>query len=394
MLAENGHHVTWWTSNVDHTKKKKRFENSAESLLEPRLSVVLLDGILYHRNVSLARLVNHWQVARAFTRIAETKTPPDIIFAALPTIELAQTAALYGRTKGIPTIIDIRDLWPDVLVDVAPNSLRWLAEFAVSPLRRQARQACAAATAIVGLTKPYLEWGLEHAGRAAGPLDRIFPLGYTPDPPPEPALRAAEQFWRSHGIGAKPEDFVIAYFGMMGVHFEAEPVETVIRSLSARGSPVKFVLCGAGAHLPRFQRLSTEVENLLVPGWIDAAQIWTLMRSSKLGLAPYTDTQNYQKNVTNKIVEYLSAGLPLLTNMAGEVERLIRLHNCGYFYPYGSAEGLERVVLSALSDPQGLRECSENALTLFQSSYSADRVYVQLMNYLEELAWSKTRHAG
>src|SRR4051812_39290189 len=87
MLAEAGHDVTWWTSNVDHTRKRRRFPGETERALGPRLRLILLDGALYQSNVSYARIRNHCQVAASFARRSEREPRPDVILCSFPTIE-------------------------------------------------------------------------------------------------------------------------------------------------------------------------------------------------------------------------------------------------------------------------------------------------------------------
>src|SRR6185437_2534254 len=66
-LATDGHEVTWWSSDFDHVTKRYRAESAGGSLLiAPNYRIELLAGSPYQRNVSLARVQHHRQVARAF----------------------------------------------------------------------------------------------------------------------------------------------------------------------------------------------------------------------------------------------------------------------------------------------------------------------------------------
>ena len=389
MLADAGHDVTWWTSNFDHQKKQKRFPGETTRIMQSGLRLILLDAPPYSRNISIARVLNHRRVALAFTRRSAIEARPDIILCSFPPIELAREVADFGRRHNVPTVIDIRDLWPDVMVDLAPKSLRWLAELVLKSMRQHAARACASATAIIGLTQEYRDWGLDLARRPATALDRIFPLAYISEPPDEDNLRAAEVYWSSNGIEPRPDSFVVAYFGVMGVHFEAPPVVVAAKLLQDQGLPVKFVLCGTGDRLSRLRIDCAGVNNVLLPGWVNAPQIWALMRRAKMGLAPYVDSENYRKNVPNKIVEYLSAGLPIVTNLDGAVKNLLTANDCGYFYAHNSGKELADTVAAAFQDHNRLQQRAQNARSLFEKSFSSDRVYAELIRHLEELAQAR-----
>ena len=67
-LASRGHEVLWWTSTVDHLTKSFFVDGQPSVEVSDRLTIQFLRGVLYTRNVSLARLRNHRQIGRAFRR--------------------------------------------------------------------------------------------------------------------------------------------------------------------------------------------------------------------------------------------------------------------------------------------------------------------------------------
>ena len=53
-----------------------------------------------------------------------------------------------------------------------------------------------------------------------------------------------------------------------------------------------------------------------------------------------TNQQNYTKNITNKIYDSLYLGLPIITSLHGETEKLINSTNTGKIYDQGSVNSL------------------------------------------------------
>ena len=128
FLAEHGHRVTWWTSTFDHFRRKHLFDADHSLAINDRLDIRLLHGCGYRSNVSLARIRDHAQIARHFAAAARAEERrPDIIVAALPTIELCLEAARFGKEHGIPVIADMRNMWPDIFLEVLPKPFRFLA---------------------------------------------------------------------------------------------------------------------------------------------------------------------------------------------------------------------------------------------------------------------------
>ena len=146
FLADHGHEVTWWTSTFDHMRKKHRFQEDATVEVNPRLQIRLLHGGGYRSNISLARLRDHRAIAGKFAHLAAAEADaPQIIVAALPTIGLCLESVQFGQRRGVPTVLDMRDMWPDIFVDTAPGAARPLLRLLLGGMFRQARQACAGA---------------------------------------------------------------------------------------------------------------------------------------------------------------------------------------------------------------------------------------------------------
>ena len=168
MLVARGHHVTWWTSTFLHMKKRHVFETDRVVDVMPGLQMRLLHGLSYDRNVSLRRLVDHWILGRKFARQAMVEPRPDIILCSFPTIELSFATVKYGRKQGVPVVIDIRDLWPDIFLHLAPRGLKFLVRLVLSPYFVMTRRALAGASAIVAINEGFVDWGVKRGG-AFGP---------------------------------------------------------------------------------------------------------------------------------------------------------------------------------------------------------------------------------
>src|SRR5690606_33674295 len=141
--AKMGHEVTWWSATFSHFRRGFYRKYDYESELIPGLILRMIHTEDYRKNVSLARLRHIDRLARGFARWARRCERPDVILCSFPPPQLALEAVRYGREYDVPTVLDIRDMWPDALHRIAPGPLRPLAEIALSPMAIQARKACA-----------------------------------------------------------------------------------------------------------------------------------------------------------------------------------------------------------------------------------------------------------
>jgi glycosyltransferase involved in cell wall biosynthesis len=355
-------------------------------LLHPRIG--------YSGHVSFARILNHYLVADRFHRFACNESVPDIILCSLPTLELSVEATAYGRKNSVPVVIDARDMWPDIFLEPVPVLLRPLAKVALQPFRAMARRACSGASAVIGITPRFVEWGLMYAGRERAALDRDFPLAY-----PEPRLPAADlssaiRRWVSMGV--RKDRFVACFFGMLGARhlLEIEPVIEAARILKGHERDFLFVLCGTGDQLDCYKHLAKDCPNVLFPGWLGAADIWALMQLASVGLAPYASSPSFVISVPNKAIEYFCGGLPVVSSLKGTLAELLAAHRCGATYENGNAQELAALLVDLRAHPVRLAEMSQNARSLHESRYKAETVYQNMVDHLIQVCQSARRKPG
>lgn len=384
-LANRGHDVVWWTSAFDHVNKIHRAPAEMRIRLQQGSELLLLRGPGYRRNLSLARIRDHRALARRFTALARREKRPDVILASFPAIELCLAAARYGRECRVPVVLDVRDLWPDIFLDHIPSPLRPLGRLALAPLFAETTEAFRLARAVTGITPPFVQWGLRQAGRAGGELDRDFPMGYPAGAGEMEELAEARHWWKSQYGIEKTDQLLVVFFGSLGHQVDLKTVLAAARL--SRGNCIRFVICGSGEQLSECRRLAEGLDHVLLPGWINAPRIRALMEVADVGLAPYFSRNDFLASYPNKVLEYLSGGLPVLSAIGGLVGSLLTTEGCGQVYAGElPAERLASMLDQLRHDQCRLREMSDNARRVFEQRFSAERVYPAMAEYLETIA--------
>lgn len=120
-----GHEVTLWTSDFNHTTKKKRDSKDSEGTRG--FEVRFIKTLPYYRNVSFRRLFSHILYAiswyRAATKLLKSLEPPALIILSTPPICTGLVALWWKKKFGCKVVLDVMDLWPETFERVAP---RWV----------------------------------------------------------------------------------------------------------------------------------------------------------------------------------------------------------------------------------------------------------------------------
>lgn len=385
MLAVRGHSVLRWRSGYSHYEKRYLVTGSPRAPFEG-LDFQYLGGPPYWRNIGIRRVMHHRALARNFARLArQADHVPDLIHVGNVPLELCREAVKFAVEKRIPAIVDIRDLWPDLFLDLVPEGLsafRPVVKGLLHSSYRAAAYAMTYAAAITGITEPFVDWGVRLTGRGRRATDRVFHMSYPErTTPASPAQRAA----LTQKLGLQPRQFLFCYFGSIGYQSDFETLLEAAR-LIGNGCPARFVICGDGPKLQGLREKASRLGNVSLPGWLEADEILHLMQLATVGLLPFKERDNYVLNMPNKFSEYLSGGLVIACGVKGEMARLTEEHDCGFIYPTGDAATLARKLTELMASSARITSMKANSTALFRSRFDCSVVYSELCDYLEGMA--------
>lgn len=377
-LGRRGHHVVWWASTLNHFTKTLYCSESRNLEVGPFIQLQFLHGRPYVRNISIARLRNHREIACEFRRLSGLSAVPDIVVCSFPTIELSDEAVAFGRRTGVPVLLDVRDLWPDEMVARFPRPLRWIAPIALRRMYAATSRAFLGATGVIGISRAYLDWGLDKARRQRGPWDAVIPHGY-----PDPLIGdECDANVRQLPTGVIPERKIFWFVGTFVGSIDLATVIDAARLL--RDQPeIQFVLTGTGERETEWRRRADGLNNVVFTGWADRRGIAALARVAYAGLGAYK--RGALMSLTNKIFEYIGFGLPVIACLPGEARELIEGSGVGMYYEAGNPESLAGIVRSLAVDSSKRAQMSRSARELFERNFSAESVYGAYADHLERV---------
>lgn len=371
-LAARGHSVTWWASGYSHMPKKHFVEETKKiEIFGYTLWMIKSKG--YNKNVSVDRILHNKKFAKDFYELAQSEDKPDVIVCPIPTIENASVCLKLSKQWRIPIVADIRDEWPDELINLLPPKFRWLGKLILFGSVLKMKKFCSEVTGIMGVTRRQVEFGLKYAQREFSDRDFIFPLGYPELQIEESQLHEAKKRLKFDFSKYKTN---ICFFGTLGRYFEFDSLAYVAKKMPDVG----FIVAGEGDKKEELTHKLRNLPNVFLPGWLNSAEIKYVAKRSDIGLAPYVGSESF--SMPNKIFEYMSNGLIICTSLKGEILDLLKRENMGGSFTSYDGESLYKCLEVWCNDLSKIEDAKIRSRKVFDQNYSHEVVFKKAENYL------------
>ncbi len=379
-LIARGHDVTIWSSDFDHFSKSHRFGRS--TILNPveRLTIRLLASSGYKSNRGLARLLDHSILAINLLRELRKQKPPDVAFVGYPPIEIAWVMTRWLKKNSVPSMLDVKDAWPDVLKRAFPQYLRGAAGLLLYPYYFLMKSTFRNATSISSISPQFLNWALSKTKRQIQEFDRVNFLASKITMHTEDEIAAAGKFWDSLGV-YEDGSFRCSYIGTLT---DALDFRRVIEC--ADDMMMNFVIAGSGPIFPELNRRLSSSRNFVLSGWVSDCQAFVLAKRSTLLLAPYADLDDFSMSLPNKFLDAINHSKPIITSIPGFAAQFISEEHIGISYSNSIPNSLSKLLRELSTDEKRIKKMSRNAEVLSQQSFNGETLYDQIVDTLEILA--------
>lgn len=237
----------------------------------------------------------------------------DLVIASSTPLTVALPALAARRLRGTPFLFEIRDPWPEL-----PAALGLRAPALLPAMDRLATAACRSAAAVVALSEGM---GATALARGTAP-GRLHLIGQGCDldlfgPQVAP--------WRPQE--ARGHEILAVYAGAHGrANGLGLLLDTAARLRAAGERRVRLVLVGEGSEKPALMAdaAARGLANVTFLDPLPKRALARLLAGSQLGLLCLAPVPEFAEwTAPNKLMDYLAAGLPVLSNVPGEAERLL-----------------------------------------------------------------------
>lgn len=373
LLRDRGHRVEIITTDFSHKAKQTR-QTDAAILEALPYGFTMLPEPGYPKNVCLRRFYSHHVFGRNLKSYLKSSEKPDLILAAVPSLDAGSAAAAYCRKHDIPFVVDIQDLWPEAfkLIFRVPVA----SDLIFAPMMAAADFIYAQADKIVAVSDTYRQRGLRSSRKDRDGL--CVYLGTD-----------LEKFDENAGriLVDKPGgELWIAYVGTLGHSYNIEIVMDALNLLPDELTDgLVFKVMGDGPLMERFRTRARSCKvRVDFTGRLDYPLMTAMLKQADIAVNPIA--KGAAQSIINKHADYAAAGLPVVsTQECPEYRALLEAYACGINCapedPRQVAQALERLI----RDPALRRRMGENSRKMARERFDRAYTYLEIVQTLETL---------
>lgn len=326
----------------------------------------------YKKNVSLKRFYSHNILSRNLKKYLESiNEKPDVIYCAIPSLDVGAVASQYAKKNGIRFIVDVQDLWPEAFKMVL--NIPVISDVLFYPMLRKANLIYGQADDIVAVSDTYAERVAKVNKKYNNKLG-VF-LGTE--------LDTFDSF-NSH-IKYEDDYIRIAYIGTLGHSYDLKTTIDAIKILNEKGyNNLKFIVMGHGPLKDEFEQYAKDKEiDCEFTGRLDYNLMVDRLCSCDIAINPIVGQS--VASIINKVGDYAASGLPVInTQNSDEYRRLLEEYNAGFSCENGNSQDMAEKLEMLVKDKQLRLELGANNRRLAEERFDRKKTYVKICELVED----------
>jgi glycosyltransferase involved in cell wall biosynthesis len=387
-LVKRGHRVVIFATSFHHYLHRETRLRSGE-----KWKVEDVDGVKFVwirtppywrndwrrvRNMVIFAL-RAWWLGRKLTKLVPVVGKPDVVIGSSPHLLTPLAACLVAQHYGVPFVMEVRDLWPQTIIDMGELSARNPITKALQVLERFLYRRAERIITLLPLAHEYIT--------ACGvPREKIAWIPNGVD------LSRFGDFKVS--ASSEPEKvFKVMY---LGAHGQANALDVLIqtaKNIQDQGYyEIRFILVGDGPEKPKLMALAKELGLLNVEfrDPVPKAEVPKVLRAADATVFILHDLPLYNYGISvNKLFDYLAASKPLI--LVGEpANNPVEEARCGLTVPPQNPQALAEAVIKLYQmSPQERAEMGKRGREYVEKYHDIRKLAAQLENLLQSVLSEK-----
>lgn len=292
----------------------------------------------------------------------------DIIVATSPQILTGFLGALLKKGNK-PFILDIRDLWPDAMIDLGIATRK-------SPLYKFLKHIelymYKKATSIIVNSPAFIEHIQKYSNK------RI-----------EVITNGLDDFIYQYFLEEKSKntqkerEIRVVYAGNLGIGQDVKILTEIKEDVSKN---FEFYLIGNGSQKGEIEKAIKvkNIQNILVYSSKERKELLEFYRQADAFFVHLKDIPMYKKTIPSKVFEYVATKKPVIYGLNGVAKELMDELNAGYPFEAGNVKSLEATLIQLKKDlEEGKWEYKDNGI--LKEKYLRSQLSKKFVDVIEEV---------
>lgn len=363
LLFRNGYDVEYITTDYSHSEKRYFSQQEIEkSISESPYKLTVLHIKAYHKNISLRRLLSNILTSiKYFQYLSRVLQNTDILLLPSRPVELISCVALLGWLKKCKIVLDVRDIWPDMLTGVSKFHKFIFTVYCNIQLFVSMKQI----NRFMHIAPSFVGWIRRYVPSAKS----IFlPPGYD-------SLR-----WRD--IAKKDtlhndKEISLVFVGLLQRQLDIMPV---LEALVKRKTFKLYIIgdSGTGERYNTVQKFiaRNKMDNVYMLGRMNPVDVVKHLERKDIGIVPMISS-----SIPNKVFDYIAAYMPIISLGANDTSEFVKNYQIGWLAPFDAEK------VGELLDSLTVGEINKKIELVkeIREEFSRDNLYVKFLEIIKNI---------
>ncbi len=361
VLTAHGHQVTVMAPDYRTTDAEEK-------------DIVYCPTIEMKKKTTAMRMLNQLSFAFSSVLFSGRAGKADVVLTTSPPVLISMAGWLIAKMKRAKLVYDVRDIWPDVALEMGSFSeesffckvFAFIRDFmlkhadlvtAVSPGKVEKLKIYAP-----GADVEYVTNGLD---------ERFLENEYHSE--------TAEKYGLTNG-------FNCVYIGNLGWAQGLTQLMQLAKRAKDSKVDAQFVLFGSGVEEESLRKYAEDhnLDNVVFAGRVPNAEMFTVLKAAQLSFVSLVNDK-LKDSVPTKMFEALGVGCPVLLSAAGDSADILNACKLGIAVKPNRDDDLWNAFMKLYSNLDEYLQHRENTRAVIMNHYSRQQAAVVLENHLERL---------
>jgi len=343
----------------------------------------IYDGINVHRHWTyitpneglIKKTIGHISYFPGALLISNRKVEvPDVTIGTSPTFFAASAAARSAKRFKVPFVMDVRDLWPAIFVELGiiknKNLIKILEHWEMSLYRRSARIV----TVTESFRKKLIERGIDEKKITTIPNGADVHY-WKPENP-------SEELKKKLVINEK---FIVLYIGAHGIsHALSKIVDTA--ELMKHNENIEFIFVGDGAEKRKIVNLAKikELNNIRFLDPVDKKHVKDFYMIADVCLVPLRNIPLFDTFIPSKMFEIMAMGRPIIGSVRGETATILKRSGGAIVVEPENCKQIAESILKLYNNPGERIEMGKRGRAFVEGHYSREYLSEKYADVLQD----------